>query len=154
MGLDMYLTKKHYVKRWEFHSEEEQTEVSVLKGGKPMKGVKTSRIAYVEEEVMYWRKANHIHYWFVKHIQNGEDNCQTSYVDGDDILRLLKTLKEVKEDHSKAEKLLPTADGFFFGGTEYDEYYFEEIDRTIEILENELDENGNITSDYYYHASW
>jgi len=154
MGLDMYLTKKHYVKRWEFHSEEERTEVSVTKGGKPMKGVKTSRIAYVEEEVMYWRKANHIHQWFVKNVQNGEDNCQTSYVDGDDILKLLKTLKEVKEDHTKAESLLPTASGFFFGGTEYDEYYFEEIDRTIEVLQDELDENGNITSDYYYHASW
>jgi len=154
MGLDMYLTKKHYVKQWSFQNDDERVEVIVTKGGKPMEKVNPSKISYVEEEVMYWRKANHIHQWFVKNIQNGEDNCQTSYVDGDDIVRLLNTLKEVKADHSKAETLLPTASGFFFGGTEYGEYYFETIDETIEVLQAELDENGNITSDYYYHASW
>ena len=154
MGLDMYLTKKHYVKQWSFHTEEEKPEVIVTKGGKPMKGVNQSKISYVEEEVMYWRKANHIHQWFVKNIQNGEDKRQTSYVDGDDILKLLNTLKEVKEDHSKADELLPTTEGFFFGGTEYDEYYFETIDDTIEVLQNEMDEDGLITGEYYYHASW
>lgn len=154
MGLDMYLTKKHYVKQWSFQNDDERPEVIVKRGGQLMEGIKPSKISYVEEEVMYWRKANHIHQWFVKNIQKGEDNCQTSYVDGDDILWLLKTLKEVKEDHSKAETLLPTQSGFFFGGTEYDEYYFETIDNTIEVLQNELDDDGNIIGEYYYHASW
>ena len=27
------------------------------------------------KEVMYWRKANYIHNWFVENIQNGSDDC-------------------------------------------------------------------------------
>lgn len=34
--------------------------------------------------------------------------------------------------------LLPTVEGFFFGGTEYDHYYFDDIQETIEIIENVL----------------
>jgi hypothetical protein len=26
-------------------------------------------------ELAYWRKANQIHNWFVKNVQNGQDNC-------------------------------------------------------------------------------
>jgi hypothetical protein len=153
MGLDMYLTKKHYVKRWDFKSPEEQFEVVVTKGGLPVKGVNPEKISSVEEEVMYWRKANHIHYWFVKHCQNGEDNCKEHYVSSDDLLMLYETLKQVSEDHSRAEALLETASGFFFGGTEYDEYYFEEIDRTMKVLEEEM-VDGEFKDDYYYTSSW
>jgi hypothetical protein len=50
-----------------------------------------------------------------------------------------------------AEELLPSASGFFFGGTEYDEWYFNDIATTIAILEEALeDENG----EYYYSSSW
>lgn len=30
---------------------------------------------HIMEEVGYWRKANHIHNWFVEHIQDGVDDC-------------------------------------------------------------------------------
>jgi hypothetical protein len=33
MGLDMYLTKKHYVQNWEFKKPEEQYEITIKKGG-------------------------------------------------------------------------------------------------------------------------
>jgi hypothetical protein len=48
--------------------------------------------------------------------------------------------------------MLPTASGFFFGSTEYDEYYFEELERTEREL-NELLRDK--TWDYLeYQASW
>jgi hypothetical protein len=48
--------------------------------------------------------------------------------------------------------LFPTASGFFFGGTEYDEYYIEQVNETIELIEGLLKEDEN--GDYYYQASW
>ena len=53
-------------------------------------------------------------------------------------------------DKSVAEELLPSASGFFFGSTDYDEYYLQDILDTIKILEPLLKEEG----DYYYRASW
>ena len=32
-------------------------------------------IRSIVEEVGYWRKANHIHNWFVQNVQNGADDC-------------------------------------------------------------------------------
>ncbi len=60
--------------------------------------------------------------------------------------------KKVIADKSLAESLLPTSSGFFFGGTEYDEWYFNAVEYTIEVLETELlDEYAD---DFEYSASW
>ena len=47
MGLDMYLNKKTYVKQWDHQSPEEKYEVLVTKGGKPVDGIKASRVKYL-----------------------------------------------------------------------------------------------------------
>jgi len=60
-------------------------------------------------------------------------------------------------DKSVAEDLLPTAGGFFFGSTDYDEYYMEDILDTIKILEPLLKleiPKGFYPPDYIYRASW
>lgn len=43
----------------------------------------------------------------------------------------------------KASYLLPTRDGFFFGGTEYDEYYFKDLEDTKDILERAIADGGH-----------
>lgn len=50
-------------------------------------------------------------------------------------------------------ELEPTA-GFFFGGTEKDEYYYADIERTVDTLNSLL--AGTVGEDYrfYYQASW
>ena len=161
MGLDMHLSKKTYVQNWEHHTPEERHEVIVKKGGELVETIKAHRVKYIEEEVAYWRKANHIHKWFVDNIQGGEDNCNHYYVEIDDLINLLDLCKKVKEDPSKGDELLPTTEGFFFGSTDYDEYYMRDIEYTIEILEEVLsekvkDENGReyYSSGYYYSSSW
>lgn len=58
--------------------------------------------------------------------------------------------KEIQNAEEIAE-LLPTESGFFFGSTDYDQYYMNDIDDTIEILEGALKEEGG---DIYYQASW
>jgi hypothetical protein len=150
MGLDMYLNKRTYVQRWEHNRPEEQYSVEVTKGGKPTK-IDPKRVKYIIEEAGYWRKQNQIHRWFVENIQNGTDDCGEYYVSKADLETLLELCEKVKADHSLADSLLPSASGFFFGGTDYDEWYYNGIDNTIEILKEALeDENG----EYLYSSSW
>jgi len=61
MGLDMYLSKKTYVKHWSHQTPEETFEVNVTKGGEPYEGIQSDRVSYVTESLMYWRKVNQIH---------------------------------------------------------------------------------------------
>lgn len=55
------------------------------------------------------------------------------------------------EDDSVAKELLPATEGFFFGSTNYDEWYLNDIEHTIEILEAALEDTHN---DFYYGSSW
>ena len=70
---------------------------------------------------------------------------------------MLEVCKTVLEDNSKAKELLPTQSGFFFGATQYDEYYIRDIQDTVKIIEDllaEVDENGYMDGDVYYSSSW
>jgi hypothetical protein len=152
MGLDMYLYKKNYIRTDEFYKEEVRNEVIVKTGGEIDTKIKPNRIKYIVEEVGYWRKANQIHKWFVDNVQNGNDNCGNYWVGSETLKELLDVCKKVQADHSLAESLLPSASGFFFGGTEYDEWYFNDIDNTIKIIEECLTDDGG--DDFEYSSSW
>ena len=151
MGLDMYLSKKTYVKQWDHQSPEEKYEVKVTKGGEPVEAIKASRVKYIEEEIGYWRKANQIHRWFVENVQEGKDDCGEYYVGDTQLQELMDVCKKVTADNSLAESLLPSASGFFFGATNYDEWYFEDVKNTISILEDALQSKGG---EIYYSSSW
>ena len=180
----MYLHKKHYVKNWEHTAEDKKVEVTVTRGGKPMKEIDVTKICYIEEDVAYWRKANAIHQWFVKNCNEGDDDngkdmyiersqleellesCQfikarcklkkgmikngSTYVDGKEIPNM--EAGKIMTNKKYAEKLIPTQSGFFFGSTDYDEYYMQDIDHTIKVLTEELKKDDG--ADYYYHSSW
>lgn len=66
-----------------------------------------------------------------------------NYVDGKKI-----------EEPSVAEALLPTCSGFFFGGTDYDEWYLENVKDTIEIIQTILETTDFETQMIYYCSSW
>lgn len=183
MGLDMYLNKKTYVKNWDFQKKNERHTVTIKKGGKVRTDIKPERVSYITESVGYWRKANHIHQWFVENCQDGEDNCKEYWVSREQLQELVDACKQVKEslenspkkkvqvvvgwqngekmyedidvfeDVSIAEELLPTQPGFFFGGTEYDKWYVQGLDETINQIEPLLKEEDN-DADFYYQASW
>ena len=59
---------------------------------------------------------------------------------------------EYIKDPSIAQELLPNSSGFFFGSTEYDEYYIADLKYTKEVLEKVLNETSR--GDFYYHSSW
>lgn len=107
------------------------------------------------EQVGYWRKVNAIHNWFVENIQDGEDDCRYHReVTKEDLEELLDTCQEVLCNHDLAELILPTQCGFFFGSTEYDEYYFEDIKDTIDIITKVLETTDFDKEMIYYVSSW
>ena len=141
----MYLTGEKFFSEFNEKENENSKEVNKI-FNLPFRAEK------VVFDVGYWRKANQIHNWFVQNIQEGNDNCRDYWVSDETLELLLKICKEVLKDKSKAKKLLPTTSGFFFGGTEYDEDYFDEVKRTIEILEKALKYKDEL--DFTYHSSW
>ena len=154
MGLDQYLTKKTYVKNWNHMSDDEKHDVSVE--GKSAKEIKPERITHIEEEIGSWRKANQIHNWFVQNVQNDNDDCGSYYVEVDKLEELSSNCKAVLTDHSKANTLLPTQQGFFFGSYEYDEWYFGQLKKTVEIIDGILTEmkENDAYYEFYYESSW
>jgi hypothetical protein len=53
-----------------------------------------------------------------------------------------------------AEELLPTRGGFFFGSTEYDQWYMEDIEKTIDILTKALETTNFDMEMIVYSSSW
>ena len=48
-----------------------------------------------QNELCYWRKANQIHRWFVEHVQDNIDDCNSYYVKKRDLEELLSTCRVV-----------------------------------------------------------
>jgi hypothetical protein len=101
---------------------------------------------------IYWRKANAIHNYIVQKHAGGVDECQRIVMSREDIRHLADTCTAVVNDRSLAPDLLPTTEGFFFGDTDYDDWYFEQLEHT----EREL--NAMLEKDDWdfmeYQASW
>lgn len=153
MGLDMYLRKNTYVGNQYRTKKSEMVKVVLPKRAKrPFPEIKSERINCITEDVAYWRKANQIHNWFVENVQDGNDDCGTYDVSREQLEELLSLVKRVLKDKSLAEKLLPVKEGFFFGSSEYDHYYFSDLKETKKMLTDVLKEDK--ISDFVYHASW
>lgn len=156
----MYLYKKTYVQNWEHNPSEQQHQIEVKKNGVVRTDIKPNRICYITEQVAYWRKFNALHGWFVNECGGGVDECQNINVDEDKMKELLETLKKVSDNFTMAKELLPPVQGFFFGGDEVDEYYKEDVNSTIKIIEELLEEHeqskehGLYSGDFEYRASW
>ena len=109
--------------------------------------------ATLQVQVAYWRKANQIHKWFVDHVQDGNDNCEEYRVTRDQLQLLLDNCKLVLINKEEAPNLLPPQEGFFFGSYEYDEFYWQDIQDTIDQLEKILNEYPE-DWDFKYQSSW
>lgn len=142
-----------------------------------------------ENEVAYWRKANMVHKYLcdngicieenieyiipVDVLRNLLEICKeikekavmvdgmvymgTKYEKGKSI-RMMREGKVIENKEEIAD-MLPTQEGFFFGGYDYDEFYMAYIEETIQKLENILkdfdeEEYSEETYEIKYLASW
>ena len=147
MGLDMYLTAKQWLASWKDDEAAMRTEVGkIINAALP--------VTEVAMDAAYWRKANAIHKWFVNNVQDGEDNCREYYVSREKLAELLDICQSLHEskDIEKAMEWLPPQEGFFFGSTEIDDYYWEDIQSTIDQLKALPIEDNRL--DFYYRSSW
>jgi hypothetical protein len=143
MGLDMYLTGKRYMSKT-FREDDAKKQEAIQElfpelAGKSGRWGDASPVKQIEIEAGYWRKANAIHDWFVKNVQGGEDKCRPHYVSREQLEELKAVCERVLAFRHLATDLLPTASGFFFGGTDYDEYYFQDLEQTVQIINDCLE---------------
>jgi len=150
MGLDMYLTAERYL--WSTEKPISDQVANLL--GLQLDGDRM-RVQTIIAEAMYWRKANAIHRWFVENAQGGEDNCERYYVSREQLMTLRNLCAKLctQKVEALAEDSLPTTDGFFFGSTEYDEWYWNDIENTVVGLDKALETFGDGWH-FHYQSSW
>ena len=150
MGLDMNVYGSYY-----FFGENDAEKAEKVKALFPE--IAGADVSMVKAEFMYWRKANAIHRWFVVNVQDGNDDCGDYGLSMDNLRSLREVCEKVLADPDRAPELLPTQEGFFFGGTEYNENYFDDLRDTLNWLNDILlkGELGVLANWYlYYSSSW
>lgn len=154
MGLDQYLTARKFISGYSFdeNSGEYHSLIKLL-GFNDGEIQSSAPSANVELTVAYWRKENQIHNWFVKNCQDGIDECQKTYVEREKLKELRDLCQSVIE--TKDTSKLETTSGFFFGSTDYDEWYFKGLEDTVKQLDSILN-NPKFDNNwsFYYQSSW
>jgi len=152
MGLDMYLMGERSVCEYERGMEEAAKKLSAASEVTRYTHQRPLRAMVVE--VMYWRKANAIHGWFVDHVQGGEDKCRPHPVMFSDLNKLLVLLDEVLADREHGPKKLAPRAGFFFGSLEVDEWYWKDLEETAAVLREVLAWEDLPSWSFTYQSSW
>jgi hypothetical protein len=153
----MYLKGRRFLWNINDHADTQianhiQGQFPELQGYHSHWGEDKSVVREITIDVGYWRKANAIHAWFVRNVQDGVDECQTSQVSREHLQTLRDLCQRVLDFRHLANELLPTQSGFFFGSTDYDESFIEDLKSTIEIIDRALALPTSWT--FEYHASW
>src|SRR5262249_45779294 len=157
MGLDMWLEKKTYVQNWDWMEADERHQVTVRKGGKPTLISPERVSEVVEEVACWRKANAIHRWFVENvqrgedncaEYRVGEEDLRQllslcrQVLDGSELVDgevtngkrwqngtwvpILDKGKVIK-DASSAQRLLPTQEGFFFGSTDYDQYYLEDI---------------------------
>lgn len=165
MGLDMYLNRVTHLAQTNYYDTQEgpdrndndqaehdmATKVIDVVGVAAYEGDLT--FVEVKTTIMYWRKANAIHGWFVTNVQEGVDDCDEYTVSLDQLIELNNMVRMVGAD--RTPELLAPVEGFFFGGAAVDDWYWDELERTATALTAIIDRHPDALRGYYeYRSSW
>lgn len=151
MGLDMYLNRSTWLHLPDCRDKHPDVNIP---------GVIAARVVSIEEQVGYWRKQNAIHKWFVDNVQGGVDDCGNYDVSREQLSALRKDCIDsiaAKDEISSGARapILPPQSGFFFGGTDIDEWYWRGLTDTVEIIDALLRvPDSEDRGEYKYQSSW
>ena len=174
MGLDMYLYANKYL------NNENVDQIKKLAGTNNLPNQNGTESIYIRQLVGYWRKVNAVHGWFINKIASGVDECQELYISReqleqlrqDCIVALANPERNYEIENQKVfyqlcdylNKLetpinlanynnpVPPVEGFFFGGNELSDYYFSQLEYTIDLITNLLELDDDFS--FHYQASW
>ena len=182
MGLDMYLYRKTYVQNWDFEKKKFKVTVMYGKEKLPLEEVceVVEKVGYWRKsnQIHNWFVENvqegnddcrsyEVSRRQLKEllelckkvmktavIEEGEVCTGTTYSAGE-VTHSYEKGRVVTNPDDIAD-LLPSQEGFFFGSTDYDEYYLQDIEQTIKILEKILSapEIDGVMQWFEYRSSW
>ena len=131
-NIDNYKKYRWYLN--DFGYDEQQDTLVNVKTPSEVKEVLKDHLRFFSPcEDAYFRKVNFIYAYFQNLLV---DEC--CLVDKKAIFNLVNICKEVlkhKDNIEFAKDNLPTTSGFFFGSTEYDEYYYNDVEDCINQME-------------------
>jgi len=144
----MYLSARRSLSVWQ--QDEKQLKAAI----DAALNTELGTVSHLTIDVGYWRKANAIHNWFVKTVQNGVDECQEYTVSLEQLTELLAIVNMVIDDPTLAGEILPPREGLFFGPSYVDEWYHEYLTHTKEMLEKILGNPDSKNWEFVYQSSW
>jgi hypothetical protein len=165
MGLDMYLSARKHINKIDWNKLDRDNGINYAAATFPEWNnvVEAAGVATLVDEdsiygvdvsvnVAYWRKVNSVHGWFVENVQRGEDDCGEYYVSHAKLKELVNacTLAITNKDPS----IMPPQEGFFFGGTDVDEWYWHGLMDTIKQIQPIIDRPDFESLSFYYQSSW
>ena len=176
----MYLYRRRYVQDWDHAHDDARTKVTLTIGGKPVELMNPvyiiEQVGYWRKAnaIHSWFVENvqggvddcGTYDVEREHLVRLRDLCQevinaaemvdanvhvgTRYTPDGGVQDLLERGTVIK-DPAFAHDHLPSTSGFFFGSTEYDQFYVENLKNTITICNAALEDSS---SDCEYHSSW
>lgn len=120
---------------------------------------------YDETNVWFGRKENHIHQWVIDAYNAKEAQAHQWIIDAPRITdtnlehilidpdQLLGDLETVIKNPELAPEIMPTSSGFFFGSTDYDKFYFEDVMALHKTLNAEK-KQGYFNNHSFFYWSW
>lgn len=114
-----------------------------------------------DDTIVYWRKSNQIHGWFVRRFP-GFDNCSEVAITKDDMVSLLSDIMSCVNEiicigyaDEVCKTRLPTMKGFFFGLTDHGDWYAEDLFESLrKVLHCIHMMTKHPDSKFTYTANW
>lgn len=107
-------------------------------------------------QIGYFRKVNFLVKFFESKGLDVESQAPFT-IEKEYAEELLSKCEKVLGDHSQGPILLPTVSGFFFGSTEYDSYYYQDVKEVRDYVRDKLlpafdslEENEVLSFDIWY----
>ena len=114
--------------------------------------VKTEGVEGEESiEAAYFRKCNMLHTWVTAYCEREPENCEEIKLPRSAVEKIISDAAIVLSNLTLGPKILPTADGFFFGSTDYDDIYIRKVTHIRDDLREMLD---SFDARWFYYVEW